>query len=220
MPDQVEPYLEPYLSMPESDLGTPNYVMSHGLSEDLHKYIVILKLLRKVNKHTMQHNLTLCELGCGYGGLSRTLPDCMKYIGVDMRRDVVALATRDNPELPFIQADATTPLLAKSFPKAFDVTVCDGILDTHDPSNLATESLLAIRRTLSAITKHAILITYRPKGSGVYGPGTYNWSQAAISTWISADMGLLVHSTEVAVIPNRAISCMLVLISDPVRLKS
>lgn len=77
-----------------------------------HEQIVLPNSLRLLN---LKPNDSLLDLGCGQGVLARSLPDGIKYVGVDAAPSLIQKA-RAKSKHSFYVADITAPLKVKQAP--------------------------------------------------------------------------------------------------------
>jgi SAM-dependent methyltransferase len=100
------------------------------------------------------HSTSVLEVGCGAGNLAKYFLDAgYDYMGMDVARPMLKIASRENPEARFVQGDMSR----FRFPRKFDAVLIGGRSFAYMTSNEQVSSALqCIRRVL------------KPKGTLVF----------------------------------------------------
>lgn len=100
--------------------------------------------------------VSLLDCGCGYGALLDLVPPTVKYVGVDLSPDFVALAQATHPGGEFSAAD----LRALPFPdNSFDLAVCRSV-GGMVVRNAGADDWYAMQREILRVAGRLLLLNY------------------------------------------------------------
>jgi SAM-dependent methyltransferase len=106
---------------------------------------------------------SVLEVGFGHGGFFEHLPPVKRHIGVDLDRDLVAVARARYPGGEFLQADIANP----DFRTLLGVTRVDTVFCANVLEHVADDSL-AVRNLLSVLCTGGRLLLFVPAFQWLY----------------------------------------------------
>ena len=151
----------------------------------LRRYDKMLNVIRPA----AEHNPTLLDVGCGYGGLlsyaaSRNIE--LEYMGIDVAENMIDWARANAPSGSFIYGD----ILTQKFDTQFDYVVGNGILTQKlDTAGLEMDDFAArLIRQMFSLARIGIAFNVMTTKVNYYSNNLYYRNPAELFSWCLSEI--------------------------------
>lgn len=161
------------------DVINPEYWSVRNTTEKGHRRIYkcdpaywekVENVHREILKEEVKQDDSILDIGCGWGRLLTLLPEGWEgaYLGIDLCREFVQEARRNNPGRPFIVGDAIDVMTSYTY--VYDVAVLISIIPML-VRNVGTDYADKLLESVRRRAKKVLLLEYDPNDFGTYLEG-------------------------------------------------